>query len=105
MFRNIFLLLLFSLLIVFFMPALHWLAIKLYQFELILDSKTKFLFNHHVIGYTLRKTLLLTFTPVILVGIPAGIYGLITRRTLPYLSAIIWTIWLVLSLIFILPHH
>ena len=50
------------------------------------------------IGNPFQKILLLALTPVLITGIPAGIYYLFKRHTMPYYFEITWCVWLIIVL-------
>lgn len=99
MLRHIALLLLLSFALLFLMHPLQWLVGKLYQFELFFAELTGQIFANGLTGRIIRQVITLTLTPLIIASIPAGIYWLLRRHTLPYLSHLVWTIWLMLVLI------
>lgn len=99
MIRHLALLLLLSFSLLFVMPYLQWLVVKLYQFELFFTYQIGLVFSNGMIGRIIRQVLALTLTPVILAGIPAIIYWIYSRRTLPHLAFIIWGLWFMLVLV------
>jgi hypothetical protein len=99
MLRHILALLLLSFALIFLLPGLQWMIAKLYQLEIFFLHITSLAFNGGVIGRILRQVVTLTIIPLLITGIPAGIYWMFTRRTLPYLAELLWAIWLMLVLI------
>lgn len=62
------------------------------------------LFNKGGIGYMISKVLLLVIIPVIIASIPALIYRLINKRTMPGFFELTWCLWLVIVLSNVLIH-
>lgn len=97
MFRNILLLLVASILVVFF---LHELAYVLHAVIYIYNVIIKFLgllFASDRWGILAKGVLGLLLISIIIVGIPALIYGLFTRREMPGFEMLVWIIWTVVA--------
>lgn len=99
MLRTVLLLLALSFTLLFSMPFLQWFVAKLYVFEIALMHQTGSIFSNSYVGIIIRQIVTLTLVPLLIAGIPAGIYWLFRRRTLPYLQYLIWTLWLMLVLV------
>ena len=50
------------------------------------------------LGNPIQKILLLALVPIAITAIPAAIYYLFARKTMPYYFEITWCIWLVIVL-------
>jgi hypothetical protein len=55
-------------------------------------------FSNSESGYIIRNVLSLVLIPVILVGIPALIYRMMTKKDLPYFMEITGFLWLIIVL-------
>lgn len=93
---SILILIILSLLAVFLIPEiriiLHWI-IDAHHFLL---AKLAIIITGDHIGKILRTTLALVLVPFILALVPAFIYWLFKRRTMPNYMAVVWVVWSVL---------
>lgn len=75
---------------------------ELIQWVILLDETVndalRVVFSHSPLGINLRLILSLVLTPLIIVALPALLYWLIKRKTMPYLIPIVWLFWFITAL-------
>lgn len=57
------------------------------------------IFSNNDIGSLLQKLVALLLIPLVCAGLPAGIYYMIYRKTMPYLIQLIWVIWIIVAVL------
>lgn len=87
-----------SILAVVFAKYFNLILLYIDLFYTWLNLKLSVLFNHSPTAIIVVKILLLVVIPIVITAIPALIYRLITRRTMPHFIAITWCVWLVVLL-------
>ena len=87
-----------SILIVVFASYGHTAIIYLDVLYTYINVQIMSLFHSHQVAPMLLEILSLAMLPILLIGIPAGCYRLIRKKTMPYTIELIWFVWLILAL-------
>lgn len=58
---------------------------------------TKAIFSDNALGIILRKMIALLVIPLVCVGVPAGLYYVIYRKSMPYFTEAVWVVWIILA--------
>jgi hypothetical protein len=98
MFKQSIIYLLLSIVVVLLARYIHELIVHVNMIYTFSCLKLSVLANQQGPNHIVIAIFLLVVIPVLIVGIPALIYRLITRRMMPYFLELVWCLWLVLSL-------
>ena len=98
MLRHILLLILLSVLAVFFAREFAWLVSALDKLFFICVHALDNIFAHNYWGHVAANAISLTIIPLLMTALPAFIYWIITRRHIYYYFYFIsWMLWLMLA--------
>lgn len=87
-----------SIIVVFFAKYVFMLLVYIDFIYSYLNASLVPIFSNTAVGALIRTTLLLIVIPLVVVGIPAGIYRLIKGQNMTYFMQITWLVWLILVL-------
>jgi len=104
MFRQALLLIIFSAIAVFFIKEFTVVLHYLYRFYQWLLGYIAPIISNGTLGHLIRGVILLTVIPLIVAGIPAGLYWVINRKPLPIMSHLVWITWILLVAMLSLHH-
>lgn len=96
--------LLLSIIVIIFAKYITVLIVYIDLFYTWVNLKLSPLFNQGGIGYMISKVLLLVIIPVLIAAIPALLYRLVKKRTMPGFFELTWCLWLVIVLSNVLIH-
>lgn len=98
MLKQSFIYLLLSILVVVFARYAHMLIIYIDMLYAFINVKLTPLFNYGGLNGDARRVLLLVLIPALIAAIPAFIYWLFKRKSLPHFIELTWCVWLVVVL-------
>jgi len=104
MHRHFLMLVIFSLLAVFFTTQLHFVVTSLWHLYTVILHIFDQLLNGFHYGHLIAQAIVLILLPLIICLLPAFIYWLITRRHISYFFILSWSIWLILVTILVWRH-
>ena len=96
MIRQIFILLLISIVCVYFMTHITWFMHFIDHLHSIFVKQLSLIFAGGKIGMMVKEVVALVLIPLIIAAIPAIIYWFIKRQHMPYFADILWVTWIML---------
>lgn len=87
-----------SIAVIFLAKYIHLVIVYIDLAYTYVNVKLAQIFSPGETGSLIRRVFVLVIIPVIIVGLPALIYRLIKRKTMPYFFELIWIIWLIVVL-------
>jgi hypothetical protein len=90
--------LLLSILVVLFAKYVHLAIVYIDMIYVYIMLQLASIFSINETGLLIRNVLVLALIPTLIAGIPALIYYVIKKQTMPYFMEIVWLLWLILVL-------
>lgn len=104
MVRTILLLIIFSIIVILFMHSFSEFLHLIEQLHSFIAGKLALILSNNSTGIWIRSVLALILIPLVVGLVPAALYALIRRSTMPYLSEVMWFTWLLLATTLALHH-
>ena len=104
MLRQTIYLVIFSVLTIVFIREVGYVLQFVDHFHNVVAREMAVLFSGGTIGRIIRETIALILIPGVIGGIAYGVYWLITRKGLSYITHIVWISWIVLATSVVLHH-